>query len=233
MSGYGWIRQMQEDSQSRSDQTMRNRFGAHQKFMLQQRDQQGRSERMNEYMRARGGGWKDRATKKAWQGYTQFGGARPGEESSFGGSEGSAPAMGDAPVYEKPEYDEDKVSTLTQKRAAPGVRRLRETTQQAMGATYDNPNVKRMTVRDALAGYGTGLENVMAGAGTTARAEYGQQYAADVNAAMAKYQGDLSRQSQRYDTQSRDYLMGRQNYYWEQRQDYDSDPYSDFEDFYS
>lgn len=152
-----------------------------------------------------------------------------GNRYGGGGMGGEAPTMGEAPVYEKPEYDEAKVSSLTQKRAAPGVRRLRETTQQAMGATYDNPNVKRMTVRDALAGYGSGLENVMAGAGSTARAEYGQQYAADVNASMAKYQGALQRQRDQYQVASQNWLMGQQNYWNEQSQD----PYAAFNDFYS
>ena len=166
-----------------------------------------------------------------WHNYIHSGGDRPGEAGGYG-APGAAPTMGEAPVWQKPEYDEGKVSALTQKRAAPGVRRLRETTQQAMSATYDNPNVKKMTVRDALAGYGTGLESVMAGAGTTARAEYGQEYAADVAGSMATFQGQLTRRAQEFDVQSRNYLMGRENEYWKQRQDYESDPYSDFEAFY-
>ena len=83
-----------------------------------------------------------------------------------------------------------------------------------------------------VSGYGTGLENVMAGAGTTARAEYGQEYAADVAGAMATFRGQLNRRSQEYDVASRNWLMGRENEYWKQRQDYESDPYADFEAFY-
>jgi len=98
-----------------------------------------------------------------------------------------------------------------------------------MGETYENPNVKRMTVREALSGYGSGLENVMAGAGSAATQEYGQQYAASVSAEMARFQGALSRQSQEYDVSSRDWLMGRQKY-WEEEYE---DPYDAFNAFYS
>ena len=139
-----------------------------------------------------------------------------------------APVMGPEPVLEVPEYDEKKVSALTQKRAAPGVRRLREATRSAMTETYDNPNVKKMTVRDALAGYGTGLENVMAGAGTTARAEYGQEYAASVDAEMAKFRGALGRESQRFDISSRAWLMEKE---YQLKEEYE-DPYDAFDKFY-
>jgi len=221
---YQWS---QPTRQLTRDVNTRQRFSEHQRGMAAQSAGQRTMER--DMALEQLGRDFTRAETGAWHEYVTKGGSRP---SGFGyGAGGGAPTLGEAPVYEKPEYDEDKVSSLTQKRAAPGVRRLRETTQQAMSATYDNPNVKRMTVRDALSGYGTGLENVMAGAGTTARAEYGQQYAADVNAAMAKYRGDLARQSQEYDIQSRDWLMGRENEYWKERQDY-QDPYAAFEDFY-
>jgi hypothetical protein len=48
--------------------------------------------------------------------------------------------------------------------------------QETQQGYYANPNVKRMTLRDALAGYGQGLENVMGGAYKTGAAIYGQEY---------------------------------------------------------
>ena len=84
---------------------------------------------------------------------------------------GEAPEVPDMPTYVAPELDKRKVRALTQKMAAPGVRTLRESVQQAMGRNYDNPNVRKMTLREALQGYGTGLESVMAGAGKEARSE--------------------------------------------------------------
>lgn len=65
------------------------------------------------------------------------------------------------------------IKSLTQQFAAPGVRRLRQALQTATGGYYENPNVKAMTLRQALEGYGSGLESVMAGAGQTALGTWG------------------------------------------------------------
>jgi len=159
-----------------------------------------------------------------WHNYVFKGGDRP---DVGGGEMPDFPGAGDAPKLNLPEYDEKKVSALTQKRAAPSIRRLRETTQAATSGSYDNPNVKRMTVREALAGYGTGLEGIVAGAGRAASGEYGQQFAASVNAEMARFQGSLSRQAQQYDTWSKGWLMERQ-----QEIKDESDPYKTFDEFY-
>ena len=148
--------------------------------------------------------------------------------SADGGGMSGMPGAGEPPVLNLPEYDEKKVSALTQKRAAPGVRRLREATRGAMTETYDNPNVKRMTVRDALSGYGTGLENVMAGAGRSAAQEYGQQYAASVGAEMTRFRAAVGRQSQMLDINSRAWLMEKE---YDLAQEYE-DPYDAFEAFY-
>jgi hypothetical protein len=149
-----------------------------------------------------------------------------------GGFGGGPPTTGQVPAVPTlnvPEYDEDKVSALTQKRAAPGIRKLREATRSAMSETYDNPNVKRMTVRDALAGYGTGLESVMAGAGQAATQEYGQQYAASVNAEMARFSAANSRYAQAFDVGSRAWLMERE---YQLKEEY-TDPYDAFKNFYN
>lgn len=221
------IGQKRQSWQAREDAQKRRRYGEHGRWETRQ----GRKSRMAEMPR----GGLNEQQRLAWHEYVHRGGPRPGggAGAAGGAAGGGAPTWGEMPTYEKPEYDESKVSAITQKRAAPGVRRLRETTQRAMGETYENPNVKRMTVRSALAGYGTGLEGVISGAGRAATAEYGQEYAADVNAAMAEYQGALRQRSQEYDTASRAWLMGQQQQHWQQQQDYQSDPYADFESFYS
>ena len=83
-----------------------------------------------------------------------------------------------------PVYDTGKVAALTQQFAAPGIRNLRNTVQQVQQGYFENPNVKAQTLRDTLAGYGAGLENVVAGAGKTAMSEYGQEYGAEVQGAL-------------------------------------------------
>jgi len=87
-----------------------------------------------------------------------------------------------------PEYDMSKVESLAQRAAAPGVRSLRSAVQETQQGYYANPNVKRMTLRDALAGYGQGLENVMGGAYKTGAAIYGQEYGVQAQGAMQQRQ---------------------------------------------
>jgi hypothetical protein len=83
-----------------------------------------------------------------------------------------------------PEYDMGKVESLAQRAAAPGIRRLRTTMGEVQQGYYENPNVKRMTLRDALAGYGQGLEDVMGGAMRTGASIYGQEYGLQGQAAL-------------------------------------------------
>lgn len=92
-----------------------------------------------------------------------------------------------APTYNAPTYDEGKVDTLTQRKSAAGLRAARSALQQISGGYYENPNVKRMTLRDALAGYGQAVENVMSGAGTEARNEYNMKYGIESDTAKTNF----------------------------------------------
>ena len=128
------------------------------------------------------------------------------------------------PTYKAPAWNEAEINTLTQQRAAPGLRAMRQQVNRAAGASYDNPNIKRMTLRDALEGYGTGIASVLGAAGTEATNEYGEKYArtsvnaqaeftskanqintANVNAAdiaKANYQGQLTQYGNEYQTEA-------------------------------
>jgi hypothetical protein len=88
---------------------------------------------------------------------------------------GPAPELPDLPTLEMPKVDKRKIRALTQEISAPAVRKLREGLQGAMQVKSDNPNVRRMTLREALQGYGTGLESAMQGAGGQARQEHQQE----------------------------------------------------------
>lgn len=111
---------------------------------------------------------------------------------------GDEPTMADIPEFEAPEYDEAEISRLTQKRAAPGVRRLRGAVQMAMGGVYESPQIRRMTLRQALAGYGMGLESVMGGAGREAAGEYERRYGKEFAAERMEWQANVQRLSQIY-----------------------------------
>jgi hypothetical protein len=97
------------------------------------------------------------------------------------------PSYRDMPTYTAPRWDEGKIDALTQKRAAPGLRAMRQQVGRASGVSYDNPNMKRMTLRDALQGYGQGVEQTLSGANAAATNEYGNQFSAESAGSQAEF----------------------------------------------
>ena len=123
---------------------------------------------------------------------------------------GDAPEMPDLPTFKAPEMNKRAVRALTQKMAAPGVRTLRQTMQQAMGRNYENPNVRKMTLREALQGYGTGIEKVMSGAGREARSEHMAELNLQREEQMANFKAQTNAAMQSYQNAWADYLKGEQ-----------------------
>jgi hypothetical protein len=107
-----------------------------------------------------------------------------------------------------PKIDKRKVKAATQKAAAPGMRRLRETVQQAAGKNYENPNVRRMTLREALHGYGAGLENVMSGASRQAMSEQMAEVDLERQEAFTNFQAQQNAMMAAYNNAWRDYMQG-------------------------
>lgn len=96
----------------------------------------------------------------------------------------TVPTVGE---FKAPQWDEKEIRRLTQKLAAPKLRQLRRQIQRAQARQYENPNVRAMTLREALEGYGLGVEGAMAGARAQAGAEYGQRYGREFQAAQLTY----------------------------------------------
>jgi hypothetical protein len=111
-----------------------------------------------------------------------------------------APAPYVAPTYEAPVYDEEKVSGLTQSTAAPAIRGLRSSMQKVMNKSNSNPNVQRMTLREALAGYGQGLQSAVSEASTTARNLYNTQYGIEADTKKANYNANVDAAKTNYQT---------------------------------
>ena len=99
------------------------------------------------------------------------------------------PPFKQIPIYQAPRWNESEIDRLQQKRAAPGLRAMRSQMNRVGNVSSDNPNVKRMTLRDALAGYGQGLSGVMGQAGATAAGEYSNKYGREVSNAQFGWQG--------------------------------------------
>lgn len=110
------------------------------------------------------------------------------------------------PEFKLPEYDQNRVQSLTELAAGPSMRKLRNQMREVQGKYYENPNVKRMTLRDALAGYGLGLENAMAGARKQAVEEYQAEYAPKVSAAQMNYQAQLNQMNAQYQAAYQNYM---------------------------
>ena len=94
-----------------------------------------------------------------------------------------------APVdpFVTPEYDEARVAELTQQAAASGIRTLRQALRETTARRFDNPNVGALTMRKALEGYGTGLESILGGAAQTARGQYSEERAGELEEARVNY----------------------------------------------
>ncbi len=99
---------------------------------------------------------------------------------------------GAAPTYAAPTWDEGAIESLTQRNAASGLRGLREQVQRVTGRKYENAQVGRMTLREALQGYGAGMGSVLSAAGGTARGEYSQKYGIEADVAKTNYGGAMT-----------------------------------------
>lgn len=118
----------------------------------------------------------------------------------------AAPVLGAMPEFAGPEWDEREVRRLTQVKSAPGVRRLRTAVQQAMATPHENPNVKALSLREALGGYGQGLQSVMTGAESAAQSEYGRRYAQEYQGKAMAYQANIQAKMAEYQAAMQNYM---------------------------
>jgi DNA uptake protein ComE-like DNA-binding protein len=113
-----------------------------------------------------------------------------------GGTRPTAPTV---PEFKAPEYNEGEVAKLRQRVGGAQVRSLRDVTMSALSAnTSDNPNVRKMTVRQALQGYGSGLGSILASAQQAAVNQYQNKYNQQFNAAQMTYNSQRSMDAQTY-----------------------------------
>ena len=132
-------------------------------------------------------------------------GTKTTSTTTFTGEKPTAPKL---PELKMPQVNKRTIAALQQKHAGPGIRRLREMMQQSLAQTSDNPNVRRMTIREALQGYGTGLESVMAGAYGTARSEHMADIQQQSHEAQLEWQAEINRQNQLYQAAINEYMAG-------------------------
>ena len=151
-----------------------------------------------------------RANLGQTSGGRSYGGSSATRSSTRTIRKGEAPELPTLPTFKAPEFNKRAVRAATQKIAAPGIRTLRETVQQAMGKTYENPNVRKLTLREALQGYGTGLEKVMAGASREARSEHMAELDLQRQEQMMNFEAQTKAAMQAYQNAWADYLKGEE-----------------------
>ncbi|MEJ5360132.1 MAG: hypothetical protein WHT06_15840 [Desulfobacterales bacterium] len=116
------------------------------------------------------------------------------------------PQAPELPTLEFAKPDKRAMAALAQKAAAPGIRSLREAVQRAAIQTYENPNVRRMTLREALQGYGAGLEKVLGGAQQQARQEHMQELAVENQQRQLNWRTQVERLMDSYNKAFNEYL---------------------------
>jgi len=92
--------------------------------------------------------------------------------------------------YKPPEEDPRVYSKARDEAMGPGLRALREGTREAISTSQslDNPNARGLFIKQALQGYGSGLEGVSSAAGKEARSVAGAKRAEQLNIYNTKYQ---------------------------------------------
>lgn len=95
------------------------------------------------------------------------------------------------PTYTAPARNEARVSELVQKAGAAGTSKLARGLGSAISKTMGAPDspMKREMMKNAITGYGEGVDKVMSGAQQTGLQQYDREYRAQEDAARMNYQG--------------------------------------------
>jgi trehalose-6-phosphate synthase len=102
---------------------------------------------------------------------------------------------GEAPEYEKFEYDKGRIEALAQQFGGRYTRKAREGLLQAITgintSSVENPIARAQMYRQAMAGYSEGLSGGMAEASRAAIGAYGQEYSAEAGQHKLKHESDV------------------------------------------
>jgi hypothetical protein len=112
------------------------------------------------------------------------------------------PTLGDYGAV--PTYDEGKVRSLQQEKAATGISKLRGAVSEAItrSVSMDNPYLRKMLMKDTLSGFGEGMGSVMNTADTNARTAYDTEY----KGKLTGYQNNINRVNTMFEAAMRDFM---------------------------
>lgn len=118
-------------------------------------------------------------------------------------------------TYDKftaPARDENRLSALRMKASGAGLRDLRRQTQSMVaGASGLDPTMRRMTLKDALMGYGSGVSKVMSQADQIAQRQYEKEYDDKFKESTMNYQAGMNKANLEYKSKIEKLLFNAQH----------------------
>lgn len=164
----------------------------------------------------------DRAGGNTYAGTSKTAKGTSGSRTVGGGTRGATSAanytqIGALPelTYDKftaPERDENRVSNLRMKASGAGLRELRRQTQMTVqSASGLDPTMRRMTLKDALMGYGSGVSKVMGQADQTAQRQYEKEYDDKFKESTLNYQAGMNKANMEYKSKIEKLLFNAQH----------------------
>ena len=117
--------------------------------------------------------------------------------------------------YEKfnaPVRDERRIGSLRTRATSPGIRELRRGTQMNIQGTSGlDPAMRRLTLKDALQGYGSGLSKIMSTGDQIARRQYEDEYSDLYNESVMNYKTGIEKSTAEYNARLKRLLYNAQN----------------------
>jgi hypothetical protein len=114
--------------------------------------------------------------------------------------------------FTAPVRDENRVSSLRMKASGAGLRELRRQTQSTIASASGlDPTMRRMTLKDALMGYGSGVSKVMSQADQIAQRQYEKEYDDKFKESTMNYQAGMNKANLEYKAKIEKLLFNAQH----------------------
>lgn len=114
----------------------------------------------------------------------------------------------ESPTFTAPERDDNRLSSLRTRASGSALRGLRTQTQSAIQSSYGlTGQARRMTLKEALQGYGSGVSSIMSQADRIARSQYEDEYDNLYKTSLINYQGDVTEAQTNFEAKQREFEL--------------------------
>ena len=115
-------------------------------------------------------------------------------------------------TFTAPTRDPNRISNLRARASGAGLRDLRRQTQRTIqGTSGMDATMRRMTLKDALMGYGSGVSKIMSSADRIAQSQYEQEYGDKFKESLLNYQAGISKKNAEYQARLKRLIANAQN----------------------